>query len=514
MLSSTGFILRQRAYFFIAILLAAFLLVIGGEWLRIQQSVAQTPHQIFYVAPNGSDTHEGSITHPWATVNHAADVLKAGETVYIRAGIYTLEQQIQAKHSGTADAWITYSAFPGEPVIIDAKAIAVASPSGTPPFAHDQGAFQLENVAYIKVKNLEIINSHNSSITVRNSQYIDLYNNKTENTFSPGIGIWESTHQKVMGNTVVNANAPEMAGYPHDLSETPHEAISLGTVENFEVAYNLVQYGQKEGIDIKGKSQHGTVHHNYVHHMERQGLYVDGWSGLLEDVEVFNNVVHDCQGAGFVVSVEGKSAAAKNIRFHHNLLYENWGTGILLSKWGNDGLREDVKIDHNTVHHNGYGPPNPGDKFYWITGGLYLFSDNLQSIAIKNNIFSENNGFQIGYSDSYLKNSSKIEEVFQQKQIDISHNLVSGVNNAKNPIYAGWPPDNYANIYGTNGNYALADNPPQFINAKFGNFYLESAPTIDKTRPIGAFPYGEKPDLWWHTTEFPPKFSESSDFRF
>ena len=512
------FIIRQRVYWFVTLVLVVLLLVTSGEWFRTRQSVAQTPDGVFYVAPNGSDTNEGSRAHPWATVNHAANVLKAGETVYIRAGIYTPTQQIQAKHSGTVDAWITYSAFPGEPVIIDAKAIPVGPPLGKPPFAHDQGAFQLENVQYIQVRNLEIINSHNSGITVRNSHYIDLYNNKTENTFTPGIGVWGSDYQKIIGNTVVNANAPEMADYPRDASKKPHEGISLGTVEHFEVAYNLVKYGQKEGIDVKEQSQHGTVHHNYVHHMKNQGLYVDSWFGLLEDVEVFNNVVHDCQGAGFAVSVEGGSAA-KNIRFHHNLLYDNWGTGIFLSRWGNDGFRENVKIDHNTVHHNGYGPPNPGDKFYWMTGGLYLFSDNLQSIAIKNNIFSENNGFQIGYSDAYLKNSSKIEEVLQQKQIDIAHNLVFGANSASNPIYAGWPPDNYAHIYGTNGTSALVNHSPQFINAKLGNFYLESTPTIDQTDPIadpktpqttiGAFPYGEKPDLWWQPAEFPPKFSES-----
>ncbi|NEP10769.1 MAG: right-handed parallel beta-helix repeat-containing protein [Symploca sp. SIO2C1] len=497
--------------------MAVFLLVIAGEWFRVQQVVAETPRQVFYVALNGSDTNEGSIAHPWATVNHAANVLKAGETVYIRAGIYTPTQQIQAKHSGTADSWITYSAFPGEPVIIDAKGIAVAPPSGKSPFPHDQGAFQLENVQYIQVRNLEIINSHNSGITVRNSNYIDLYNNKTENTFSPGIGVWKSAHQKVIGNTIVNASDLKMADFPNDLSAAPHESISLGSVENFEVAYNLIKYGQKEGIDIKEKSQHGTVHHNYIHHMRRQGLYVDSWFGLLEDVEVFNNVVHDCRGSGFAVSVEGGSTA-KNIQFHHNLLYDNWGTGILFSTWGNDGLRENVKIYNNTVHHNGYGPPNPGEKFYWITGGLYLFSDNVQSIEIKNNIFSENTGFQIGYSDSYLKNSSNIENVFEQKDIDISHNLVFGANSASNPIYAGWSPDNYANIYGINGTSALVASP-QFINAKRGNFYWQSAPTVDKTTSlaapntpettIGAFPYGEEPELWWQSVDFPPKFSQS-----
>lgn len=517
MLSYRGFIIRQRIYLFITVVLTAFLLIIGGEWLIAQQSVAHASDQVFYVAPDGSDTNEGSIEHPWATVNYAANTVKAGETVYIRAGIYTLTQQIQAKHSGAADFWITYSAFPGERVIIDAKAIQVAPPSGKPPFAHDQGAVQLENVKYIQVRNLEVINSHNSGITVRNSHYIDLYNNKIKNTFSPGIGVWGSDHQKVIGNTVINANAREMAGYDFSGKEPPHEAISLGGVEHFEVAYNLIKYSKKEGIDVKEQSQKGTVHHNYIHHLKRQGLYVDSHFGLLEDVELFNNVVYACQGAGFALAVEGKSGAVvKNIQFHHNLLYDNLGTGILFSRWGNDGLRENVKIYNNTVDHNGYGKPNPGEKFHWITGGLYLLSDNLQDIEIKNNIFSENSGFQIGYSDLYLRSSSNIEDVFQGKQIDMNSNLVFGLNSASNPIYTGWPPDNYANIYGTNGTSALVTEP-KFIDSQLGNFYLQSSPSIDQASliaspntiqtTIGAFPYGEKPDLWWQD-DFPPRFFE------
>ncbi|MEG4113398.1 MULTISPECIES: right-handed parallel beta-helix repeat-containing protein [unclassified Microcoleus] len=279
----------------------------------------------------------------------------------------------------------------------------------------------------------------------------------------------------------------------------------MGGVENFEVAYNLVKDGKKEGIDVKEKSKYGTVHHNYIYHMARQGLYVDSWFGVLEDVEVFNNVVHDCKGAGFALAVEG-GAEAKNIRFHHNLIYDNWGTGILFARWGNDGLRHNIKIYNNTVHHNGYGKPNPGDSFFWITGGLYLFSDNFQNVEIKNNIFSKNRGFQIGYSDRYLAANSDIEKIFRQKDIEISQNLIFfGENNTIRPIYAGWLPDNYANIYGTSGTAAVREEP-QFVNPEEGNFYLKS-PVSNPTSltanyntsqmRVGAFPHGEKPHFWW-----------------
>lgn len=514
MLFRRNYLVRQTTHFFLILVFATFLFIVGNEGLRSPALAQRQPHY-FYVAPDGSDTNEGSMDHPWATVNHAAHVLMPGDTVYIRGGTYPLTEQIRAKHSGTQNRWVIYRAFPKEQVILDANRVKVAPPSGQPPFPHDQGAFQLENVQYIQVKGVEIINSHNSGITVRNSHHIHLYNNKTRNTFSPGIGVWNSDHQKVIGNTVINANAPEMAGFPNNLSETPHEAISMGGVESFEVAYNLVYDGKKEGIDVKENSKHGTVHHNYVHHMARQALYVDSWFGELEDVEIFDNVAHDCKGAGFAISVEGAtgSSVARNIRFHHNLLYNNWGTGIFFSRWGHDGLREKIRIYNNTVYHNGHGQPNPGEDFYWITGGLYLFSENLNDLDIRNNIFSQNAGFKIGYSQGYLRTNSNIEQVLRQKNIDITHNLVFGTNSVDRPIYAGWSPNNYVNIYATNGTSALVHDP-QFVSPESGNFSLLHSSIIDPTRftsstnrtqtTVGAFPPSEVPNLWWQTN-FPPE---------
>ncbi|HEY9639553.1 MAG TPA: right-handed parallel beta-helix repeat-containing protein, partial [Coleofasciculaceae cyanobacterium] len=283
--------MRRSIFLWMVLPLLMFLVVVSCDsWLKPGRSF-EADRPVFYVAPNGSDTNAGTIAHPWATIQHAAAVLKAGETVYIRAGRYPITQQIRANHSGTENAWILYAAYPGERVIFDAIAVGPGAPTRQPPFWHDQGTFQLENVSYIQVRNLEIINSHHSGFTVRGSHHIQLSNNKTEKTFSPGIGVWESHHVKVVGNTVTNANTREMmpASYPEDFGEAPHEGISLGSVEQFEVAYNLVYDTKKEGIDIKGASQQGTVHHNYVHHAGIMGLYVDSWDGILADVEIFNN---------------------------------------------------------------------------------------------------------------------------------------------------------------------------------------------------------------------------------
>ncbi|HEY9602044.1 MAG TPA: right-handed parallel beta-helix repeat-containing protein [Allocoleopsis sp.] len=478
-----------------------------------------------YVALNGNDSNPGTLEKPWATINHAAEVAKAGETVYIRGGTYRLNQQIRAKNSGTKTAWIVYSSYPGEQAILDARDIQIGPPVGNPPFPHDQGAFQVEKVSYIRIKNLELDNSHSAGFTVRDSHHIELYNNTTKTTYSSGIAVWcnlksgrTCEHNRVLGNTIVNANTFEMLmpGFERP-REAPHEALSVGDIQYFEIAYNHLYDCVKEGIDVKGSSRHGAIHHNYVHNLERQGIYIDNWGDLLEDIEIYDNIVHDSKGAGMAISVEGGKLAT-NIRIHHNLFYNNLGTGILFGRWGGDGFRKNIKIYNNTLYHNGYGNPESGNTYYWITGGLYLFSSNLQDVDIKNNIFSDNQGFQIGYSDRYLKNNQTIDSVFQEKKINIEYNLFFDKNKIRYPIYVGWQPDGYANVYQAKGQHVI-EKAPSFINSESGNFYLNrNSPAIDRgsaektyldpdgTRnDIGAFYSGEKQRFWWKTN-FPPRF--------
>src|SRR5512136_1194798 len=42
---------------------------------------------VFFVAPDGDDANPGTFEQPWATANHAAEVLEAGQTVYLRGGL-------------------------------------------------------------------------------------------------------------------------------------------------------------------------------------------------------------------------------------------------------------------------------------------------------------------------------------------------------------------------------------------------------------------------------------------
>jgi len=45
---------------------------------------------VYYVAVNGKDANSGTLTKPFATLQKAQEKVNAGDTVYIRGGVYLL----------------------------------------------------------------------------------------------------------------------------------------------------------------------------------------------------------------------------------------------------------------------------------------------------------------------------------------------------------------------------------------------------------------------------------------
>jgi len=105
---------------------------LASFWL-LAATLAAVPARAatFYVATNGNDAYPGSVDLPFRTVGKGVGALRAaGDTLYIRAGTYT--SAIYPAVSGTAAAWITISAYPGELPILDGAGASVGG-SGVEP---------------------------------------------------------------------------------------------------------------------------------------------------------------------------------------------------------------------------------------------------------------------------------------------------------------------------------------------------------------------------------------------
>lgn len=71
----------------------------------------------FVDAKRGDDSHPGTEVQPWRTLRHAMGHLKAGDTLYLREGVYYENAYVALV--GRADAPITIRAFPGEQAVLD-----------------------------------------------------------------------------------------------------------------------------------------------------------------------------------------------------------------------------------------------------------------------------------------------------------------------------------------------------------------------------------------------------------
>ena len=69
----------------------------------------------YYISPNGSDSNSGTISSPFFTLNKAWTVIKAGDIIYARGGVYRFNtRQTLTGKNGTASDTIRIWAYPGE----------------------------------------------------------------------------------------------------------------------------------------------------------------------------------------------------------------------------------------------------------------------------------------------------------------------------------------------------------------------------------------------------------------
>jgi len=420
----------------------------------------------YFIASDGNDSNKGSIDDPWLSFEPAMRLIKSGDTLFLRQGIYFLDEQVVWEPSGNKDSWITISGYPKERVILDASNIPDLG-------QHVTGAFHLTGASYVKIENIELENSVGMGFSVfAPSSNVTIQDCKARRTFGPAIGCWNSSEIKVIGCEVSEANLRIMNKEGWQKREAPHEAISIAGVKGFEVAYNHVHHSEKEGIDVKEISAHGKVHHNVIHDIQRQGLYADAWFGLLEDVEFSYNTVFNCQW-GAVICVEGKDSELKDVLLHHNLFYNNDGSGIYIGKWGHDGPRSGIKIYNNTLVDNGSASHWSGN-----TGNIDVRSSNLKDLEIHNNLLVSGGAYQIA---TFI--DPKNESRFEKQEITIHHNFVGSWTeniNQENKGY-GW-------AYPVKGS-DLKIGDPGFANPAYGDYSLgENSSALKNT--LDGLPYG------------------------
>lgn len=419
---------------------------------------APTTGSTYYVSPDGYDGNYGSFSSPWRTIQHAADVSSAGDTVYVMGGNYN--EKITITKSGSPGNYITFAPYPRQNATIDGTGISLDM---------WEGLVRILGASYINISGFRIINSKFMGIMVTSdyltnfSTNIIIEKNLISNIASSAILIEDGKEITIDGNEITKAQTME------GLSQHIHETISLVNVDGFEIKNNKLYQNNFESIDAKEGTSNGNIHHNDISQHQSAGIYLDSWSGASHDIEVFSNRIFDgrASGRGIALAVEN-GGSLKNIKVYNNLIYHNAATGIDIS-WYSNGIVDNISITDNTIYNNGLIDS-------W-GGGISVDYDLATDVIIRNNIVSKNK-----YVSLRIKNADT----------QVENNLI----------------DDYLGGQYESKGVNFIERDPQFVDPTNEDFHLKStSPAIDrgsststvdfdgKSRPsgggydIGAFEY-------------------------
>lgn len=396
----------------------------------------------YYVSPLGDDNNEGTLENPWKTAKYAIENLDAGDNLYFRGGFYPVTSRITIQKSGSSGNWIKILAYENEVPVLDATLA---------PIDPDDAIINATDKNYIRIEGIHLQNSRGGGFFFRTCDSLELINNATFKTYMSGIHLAGNTSQfrfcnnvRIIGNYLFKPNYYALKQPGDTRTKAPHEGMTVGRVNNFEVAFNEVCYGDKEGIDCKGPTRNGTIHNNYVHHQLTRpfsvAVYLDCWTDdSLRNIDIHNNILYDCDDGVQIQSEDGMDVT--DIRVFNNLIYNMGWSGIGASnnsvdKSNKDGITDRVYFWNNTVF-------NANDAV-WLHG-------EINEIYFYNNILSSPRNNQID-------NDALID--FDANNIVFEKNLFHSKMTENDLI-----------------NLGIEDNmigDPLFIDLETFNFYLQN----------------------------------------
>ena len=127
--------------------------------------------QTYFVSPGGVDGNPGSAVQPWRTIARANQVLAAGDTVFIREGVY--HEVINPANSGTSGNEIVYKRFGTDDVVIDGPGNTLEIVVLFSDFVVVEG-LTIRNQAYLTILGVSAywIRLEGNHLTIRNCRII------------------------------------------------------------------------------------------------------------------------------------------------------------------------------------------------------------------------------------------------------------------------------------------------------------------------------------------------------
>jgi len=447
----------------------------------------------FYVSTMGNDSNPGTISSPWRTIQHAANSVKAGDTVYVRGGMYNESVNISASGSATAGP-ITFQTFPGESAIVDGTGL-VPSTSST------QGLINITNQSYISIQGFEIRNYQTASASAipagiwvsGSGSNIQILNNLIHNIVTTsettgnafGIAVYGTAAPASLDNVTISGNQV------YDLKTGNSESVNVdGNVTNFAITNNIIHDNDNIGIDVIGfegvspnpaydYARNGTVAGNTIYNIsainnpgegnqyDANGIYVDGGS----QVVIERNLIHNVD-IGIEMASEHQGHVTSFVTARNNLVYSTNSTGVTIGGYAsNVGGTDHCTIVNNTLFQNDTKNTGSGEFQIQYYATNNTFKNNIvyassQGLFINNYTNSEPDPADVDYNLYYSSLTPSIADF-----------LWNGTN------YAGF--SSYQSATGKDSHSPYVN--PQFLNLTTPDLQIQpTSPAVNAGIDLGS----------------------------
>jgi hypothetical protein len=331
----------------------------------------------YYASPDGSDSNDGlSLDSTLKTITLANTLVAPGDTVFIRAGVYT-GQSIAPSKSGTKDNRIVYQNYNSEKVRISNSSTGIL----------------LAGRSFITIHGIEVFYCK-KYVIMSNAHYNHIaycvIDSAKNNTSFTGIQVggpnasynWihHCSISRYGGTTNENGDMLSLEGRVPNPGYVHHNLIEDNHI--FQGRHNL----------IATSGQYNIIRNNYFHSEEwdEGGKYGGRLAEIKGTMETSNwNLL---EGNRFGFSGEGDARAVTpgvklvspdNI-FRFNVVYACKGPGVQIPQSSGDGPygSDNNYIFHNVFYHNGLDPDGPY--------GLWFRNGKVNTAVVKNNTFYDN----------------------------------------------------------------------------------------------------------------------------
>ena len=286
----------------------------------------------FYISNTGSNSNNGlSLNTAFETLQHAADIVSAGDSVLVVNGNYV---GFDIRTSGTSNQPIVFKALSNDVTINTRNPVTT-------------DGINIENANYVEVHGFNVINQPRAGIRIVVSDFIKIKNNNCSNNYKWGIFTGFTDDILIEGNSC-------------SFSEDEH------------------------GIYVSNSSDRPTIINNHSFNNNGCGIHMNGDlsmgdDGIISDAVITGNIIHDNGvGGGSAINMD----CVQGSKIYNNLIYNNHATGIAMYQIDGAEGSKNNKVFNNTIVH-----PTDGRWAVLIVNGS-------TGNTVYNNILINNHSFR------------------------------------------------------------------------------------------------------------------------